>query len=28
MFDYTWAELPADLAAQRAETLARDKTAH
>ena len=28
MFDYTWAELPADLAAQRAEALARDKTTH
>ena len=28
MFDYTWAELPADLATQRAEALARDKTAH
>ena len=28
MFDYTWAELPADLAAQRAEAIAADKPAH
>ena len=28
IFDYTWAELPADLAAQRAEAIAADKSAH
>jgi pyruvate dehydrogenase E1 component alpha subunit len=28
MFDYTWAELPEDLAAQRAEALAADRPAH
>jgi pyruvate dehydrogenase E1 component alpha subunit len=28
MFDYTWAELPADLAAQRAEAIAADKASH
>src|SRR5690349_2298544 len=28
MFDYTWAELPADLAAQRAQALGADKAPH
>jgi pyruvate dehydrogenase E1 component alpha subunit len=28
MFDFTWAELPADLAAQRAEAIGADKTPH